>query len=629
MYKPGIYILMTVAVLVSGCIFDDGSDDKLPDTRNSIGIGAVASEYFPMKPGSIWDYETITTLSHDGETATSTSSYSNICEAEYTVLGTTYFRTRDNIYSSTNYWYDGDDVYLLIPNILSKITAPHGIVVTDALHKIETPFHDSEMDRLYYRFNVPVGTTWTIWEDYWTSEDDDSSMAEFYGKDDFHEIIISGKYLGFATVTTGFGTFEDCMKFEHTTLQNFQSTRTEDPYEGKYEEVTTRGSSTTITYYWFAPEIGLVKSLSIFSDSFGYYSTTETELTSYSYTGSTSSETSTDYSVKGKVVEWGGAGIPGVAVTVEGEGASYHGITDEDGSFTIDGLTQGNYNVHPSLSGLDIIPSFSVFNIVESDMHVGTFLGEKSEIIRSKPRYSAKTYLNFKNGMLWAYSKTEYNENGFPYESNNFYTCRGKIRHEDNDETYIKIDRGKYENPEYYKTDGSDVYLYEPSIWYIVAYAADKVAKTAVGSKEFDILNILNSEILYCRFNQSAGHEWEILDISNSRDSSYVNVCVSGKYAGLETVETEAGIYENCARFEICMQSGYQADSYKSGDMYYISGSETFILTRWFAPQTGMVKETAVRFSDGDSRQEDGSIAFESGEFRLESELVLKDYVLP
>jgi hypothetical protein len=615
--------VLAVYILFSGCILDNDSSDKHENvSTNSLGIGAIAFRYFPMNPGTVWSYTTTTTAIQDGVTSSTTKSYITRCSTKFTILGTTYFRETDGDYSSenyNNYWYNGNDVNIIIPDYYFKTAGSFDLSQSYTLSKVAVPFHNTELDRPYYRFGEPVGTSWTIWENHWTPNSE-SSDAGINANDDFIDIVITGTYLGREIVSTGMGEFENCMKFEHIINENYRLTMS--------DETEEEGSSTTTDYYWFAPDVGMIKKSEKVTHSIGYEATIETELVSFKYTGTNESEENSTYSVTGTVVERDGTGIPGVTIVVQGEGHTFQGVTNVDGGFLIGGLSRGYYELFPSQTGIDIKPAISVFSIVASDMHVGTFLGETSSVFLVSPRYSLDIYLNFRKGAAWTYSQTEYKDSGEQYPAReSLYACNGIVELEDNGEDYIDIGIGENDH-EYYKQKKNGLYLYLPGIVYVAAIGKSAGVESQT---EFEkTIDIRNRELLYYTFDWPAAKGWKILEASASRDSSYGNACVSGRYAGLETVETEADVYERCAKFEICLQTGARAENHKGGDMYYISGSETIIKTRWFAPNVGMVKETIERFEDGDQHQEDSDeIVFMPGEFRVESELVLKSYSNP
>ena len=303
-------------------------------------------------------------------------------------------------------------------------------------------------------------------------------------------------------------------------------------------------------------------------------------------------------------------------------------LTGADGYFSIDSLPRGQYRLALSHGALAVTPEISVCDIVESDVYVGTFLGETSNVKDRKPEYAAKRYLQLEEGNEWDYVETgHYEDSGREYVKEYNTTCLGDVFDEDAGRTYLTVDYSHNNRNDRFRIDGSTVYWYEPDILLTLAYAVGKPAIREAQEALYDEPETWNTEMPLFRFDKAAGFAWDACTATSVRDSSCAYLCISAEYAGLETIETTAGKFEDCTRFEFIFQTGYLSmmnkDSNADGENFHRSGSMTLIETRWFAPDVGLVKKTAMRFNDGDRHQEDGSFIFVPGRFLLESSMEL------
>ena len=601
---------MCLCIVVSGCIFDDNNDDsdQTPDTLNGLGIGTVAATYFPMTPGVVRYYTENRTVSNAGKgTSSTTESYSLKCISKYIFDGTTYAREIDGRApdESINYWYDGNDVYRIMPYMWLKVAG------TDVPDDIESPYHDLERDMVYQRFNVPVGTSWTILDKHRTY---DSSPGNYF------DYRITCTYTGMETVKIDMGVFERCMTFEYTTIEKYRLSNGDDEIE-ENEITTTR-------HVWFAPDVGLVRDNELVTTGDGYEATTETVLTAIAFDGAYEPDGIEGYSVSGRIVDWDGVGVSGVSVAVSGEGISRSGVTADNGTFNIGGLTQGYYELIAAHSGLSIKPSGTCFSIVESDTYLGVFLAADDQTSATVPAGPLESYMQFATGATWRYTMTDYRDTGEPYEPREvIYECNGEVLHGENGGRYVELSLEQGNDTEYYAMRNGEMYCYYPEIRYLAMVGKRAAVESdTVFGENFDMDT---SEALYYSFDKGAGTGWGIASATSSHDSSYATVCYSAAFVGLESVDTGAGVFDDCAKFELYWQEGSQADNFKGGDMYYVSGARTVIVTRWFAYGVGMVKEEVARVEEYDSVEEDGTVVLEPGRFQLESTLDLEASTIP
>ena len=611
MKRFGMVLVISVLVAVSGCIFDTDDDndnrDSLTGQVDGLGIGSIAAEYYPMVPGSVWVYD----QKYASEVLNTSQVVTEVCGSKYTIDGTTYFRVESTLNTEsspehTHYWYDGDDVYYIIPADIAEM------------------LYGSERNHLQYRFDVDEGEIWSVYEYKWVPDQEDIDQGS-NDASEYIDTITKKSYIGKQSIWTKAGKFDNCMTFKTISRTQYRE-MIYNRWGGPQEKVLEDGHYEETTYTWFAPGVGLVKTEMnqtgvMGNDPISSYRVKE--LTSYDIPSFPER-----HSITGKVVDWDGGGVSGVTVAVTGEDVSRTVMTDVDGYFIFDDLQPGYYEVMPQLTGKDIVPGIATLHIIESDTYAGTFLCQDVTASAIKPTYAAEVYLQFNEGATWTYSRTSYNDQGEPYGEQRLleYVCNGEVLHEETGEQFIELDTDFYDY-EYYAVDGEDVYHHNPDAWILVTVAKPALIQSHGGVE--DAFDNETGEMLVYTFDKPAGTAWSIVESSSTRDSSYVTMCFSGRYTGLETVETGAGTFDGCARFETVIQSGFHADSFKGGDTYYVSGSQTFILTRWFAPNVGLVKETQVEFRDGDDLQEDGTIVDKRGRFLYDEELILQAYSIP
>ena len=87
-----------------------------------------------------------------------------------------------------------------------------------------------------------------------------------------------------------------------------------------------------------------------------------------------------------------------------------------------------------------------------------------------------------------------------------------------------------------------------------------------------------DNEMLFLRFGMAPGTEWEC----GLEAGVYPR---KGTYLGIESVDTPAGVFENCAHFE--MKITYSDDMYDSCDLWYASG-------------VGLVKSIKIAVENGE-----------------------------
>lgn len=217
-------LLVIVMAFAFGCITDDNDDsDKDNDANETL---KSAENYLPMSVGSTWTYSEIVTSYWDGEPDVSTETYTSTCTGTSVLNGETYWVSCD-----THEWgevqaylrIDGDNVYIYNPDWAMKPAKMGKQAKTAVTGEI-----------LLFKFNQPVGTTWTVVSD--------SEPGDGYS----YSYVITGKYSGLEDVTTAAGTFANCAKFVDTTI------------EAGFD-MNKEFTSTTISTNWLAPGVGPIK----------------------------------------------------------------------------------------------------------------------------------------------------------------------------------------------------------------------------------------------------------------------------------------------------------------------------------------------------------------------------------
>ncbi len=224
---------------------------------NGSGDGEAGSlDFYPVKVNATWTY----TSQENWEYFTDEYSYTE------TVTGTV-------MIDGKNYWeletsYEDDDMtdrswirmdnnvfYSFIDDIMEGVgkRLPSKMVLIQADSSQEVPF---------FKFGLSSGASWNIFTSTYTSSEGQTS------------IDMKGKYTGTGSVSIPLGSYSGCPMFEITTV-----------ITSVYDGITYE--NTMVDTYWFARNIGIVKSLSVSSFSSSESSdgddsyTTEDYLTSY------------------------------------------------------------------------------------------------------------------------------------------------------------------------------------------------------------------------------------------------------------------------------------------------------------------------------------------------------------
>lgn len=215
-------MLASTLVLAAGCLTDSDDDDK----DDGGGATLSATNYLPMKAGSVWNYQDTDTDHTQNPPDVDTSTSSMSCTGQETINGKTYWILVDSD--------SGEPFYLRIDN-----NDVYGLdFFEDIFEKPVLKGLQEEGEMLLFRFGVSSGTTWEIWS-YSYSEDQYS-----------WSITMSGKYLGTESVSVPAGSYSNCAKFEIATTSSYSY--------GGYSLPETGTSKSTM---WFAPDVGPVKTI--------------------------------------------------------------------------------------------------------------------------------------------------------------------------------------------------------------------------------------------------------------------------------------------------------------------------------------------------------------------------------
>ena len=291
---------VVIMVCIAGCIFSNSERRRSdPDTIGNLGIGANAYAFMPMKPGQVWEYSRSFTETRDGETYSNQEATTHRCVSNSTMLDASYFVLQYSPENYSTFWYNGNDVYMIVPLDFAR-AKPAGVAAAEAVESLV--LHESEQARLWYRFDVPAGTSWISYERSWVPSEDD---LDRYDKDDFWTYKNTARYLGTEAITTPTGTFAGCMKFEHVAVSEGRDTVPDDPWTGIESPGTMEYTTNTTTYTWFAPDIGMIKETEtttsrVSNNPYDYSSYTEMMLESSEYAGAIVSKNEESFSITGK-----------------------------------------------------------------------------------------------------------------------------------------------------------------------------------------------------------------------------------------------------------------------------------------------------------------------------------------
>ncbi len=188
---------------------------------------------------------------------------------------------------------------------------------------------------------------------------------------------------------------------------------------------------------------------------------------------------------------------------------------------------------------------------------------------------SASTYLPFKAGNSWTYTSTD----DYTGTSTTTDTVLGNTT-VDNKSYWIiqSLESGAPVDTTYFRVADNNLYtFYDASMYGDMGVAKNMKLAGAFKAAVSD----LGMEVIMAKFGVSAGTAWTIYDITLT---SGEKVSVKGKYLGLDSAQTTAGNFSNCAKFE--MTTSY------SGTSEGMSFSVKITADQWYAPNVGPVKMT-------------------------------------
>jgi hypothetical protein len=191
---------------------------------------------------------------------------------------------------------------------------------------------------------------------------------------------------------------------------------------------------------------------------------------------------------------------------------------------------------------------------------------------------TASAYLPFKTGNSWTYATTE--DTGSSFRT---ATIIGNTAIENRIYWMMKsVTTGSASDTTYFRIDGNTLYSFlDPSL------LSDLITLPAINAMIIPSckpsVEEIRMEMTIAKFGVAAGTVWTIYEVSYTANYT---ISIQGKYIGLETVSTPAGVFSNCAMFETTYSYSGKGDG--------INFSNTLTDCRWFAPHTGQVKETTV-----------------------------------
>lgn len=187
----------------------------------------------------------------------------------------------------------------------------------------------------------------------------------------------------------------------------------------------------------------------------------------------------------------------------------------------------------------------------------------------------ASLYLPYKVGATWTYKSHSVSGT---YTSDDTFTEKVTGTKVSGGKTYlISVKSYKdYNDTSYVRSENNIAYLFMENVDLNLA----KTAKPARINKTSKINADL--ELPMFKFGISQGTSYSIY----STTQNGTTVTFTGKYIGLENATVTAGSFQNCAKYEIKLL--WQSTSNN------VVSSDTNVMSMWFAPNVGLVKEEDV-----------------------------------
>ena len=192
---------------------------------------------------------------------------------------------------------------------------------------------------------------------------------------------------------------------------------------------------------------------------------------------------------------------------------------------------------------------------------------------------SASTYLPFKANNTWTYTSTDGDET-----SSYTDTVIGSTTIEGKSYWMIQsVDSSAEADTSYMRIADNNLYSFlDTEMMTGYGKISGNAAKIAGAVKKS--LEDYGDEVIRAKFGVSAGTTWSMVSTSV--------LTMTGKYIGLESVQTTAGNFSNCAKF--------MTTTTASGSVSGTSYSSTYVEYIWFAPNVGVVKDaTSYQYKYG------------------------------
>jgi hypothetical protein len=226
--KKVFALMLSLALMgmVGGCLTDSDSDDDSGSdgTNTDTSSGSTVGTYMPFKQASVWNYDETQTEYWSNPPSVFTLTSTTTCTGQTTKNGKSYWAMDEGDGSTMYLRVQGNDVYTW------------GADMWYGAAKIARPAQQ-ETENLLFRFGVSTGTTWNVWS-YTDNSQTGYPMT----------VSVKGKYTAKEKVTTPAGSYSNCMKFDVSTT--ISSTSAGMSY-----------SYTATTSFWFAPNVGVVRTL--------------------------------------------------------------------------------------------------------------------------------------------------------------------------------------------------------------------------------------------------------------------------------------------------------------------------------------------------------------------------------